>query len=120
MGDLGKYFNKHEFECKCGCGKIDMGKNFISKLDLAREISDTSYVINSGYRCESHNDAVGGKSDSAHLKGLAADIKATDSRKKFNVIKGLIEAGFNRIGIDKEFIHVDFDDTKDKDVIWLY
>jgi uncharacterized protein YcbK (DUF882 family) len=122
VGDLGKYFNKDEFTCKCGCGKIDMDEDFISKLDLSREISKTSYVINSGYRCKDHNADVGGKPDSAHLKGVAADIKTDGSRKRFLVLKGLIDAGFNRIGIDlnKGFIHVDMDSTKDKDVAWGY
>ena len=122
MGDLGKYFNKSELECKCGCGQVDMGKKFMSKLDLARGISGTSYVINSGYRCTRNNAAVGGKTDSAHTKGLAVDIKTEGSRKRFLVLKGLFEAGFNRVGIDlnKGFVHVDLDDSKDKDVVWGY
>jgi zinc D-Ala-D-Ala carboxypeptidase len=120
MGDLGKYFNKSEMACKCGCGEVDMDKKFMSKLDLARGMSGTSYVVNSGYRCTNYNAQVGGKPGSAHTKGLASDIKATESRKRFNIINGLIKAGFNRMGIDKKFIHVDLDTSKDKDVVWIY
>ena len=122
MGDLSKYFNKSEMTCKCGCGQVDMDKKFMSKLDLARGFSGVPYIVNSGYRCSAYNASVGGKSDSAHIYGLAADIKSVGSREKFKIVKGLIEAGFTRIGIgfDGGFVHVDLDTTKDQEVIWGY
>jgi uncharacterized protein YcbK (DUF882 family) len=122
MGDLSKHFDKSEMTCKCGCGELDMDKKFMSKLDLARDIAGTSFVVNSGYRCTSYNAQVGGKPDSAHTKGLAADIKTVGSRKRFKIHKGMVDAGFNRtgIGFDDEFIHVDLDDSKDQEVLWGY
>jgi len=122
MGDLSKYFDKSEMVCRCGCGQLDMNNQFISLLDLAREYSNTPFVINSGYRCTNYNAEVNGKPDSAHTKGMAADIKAENSAKRFKIIKGLMKAGFNRIGIgfDGGFIHVDSDGSKDKEVIWGY
>ena len=110
--------------CKCGCGEIDMDQKFMSKLDLARDIAGTPFVVNSGYRCETYNasDAVKGKPGSAHLEGLAADIKSVGSRKRYRIIKGLVDAGFTRIGIgfNDGFIHVDLDSSKDEEVIWGY
>ena len=108
--------------CKCGCGSLNMDKQFLSKLDLARDLSGIPYVINSGYRCAAYNAQVGGKPNSAHLSGEAADIKADSSRKRFKITKGLIDAGFNRLGksFDDGFIHVDSDASKDPEVEWGY
>jgi len=71
-------------------------------------------------RCTAHNRASGGKKDSAHLDGLAADIVCTDSRTRGYILGALYEAGFNRIGIHKEFLHVDDHPAKSADLVWLY
>jgi hypothetical protein len=63
---------------------------------------------------------VGGKKDSAHRYGVACDISAVDSRSRFLIIKGLLHAGFTRIGVGSHFIHVDADISKDGEVAWLY
>jgi len=128
VGDLSKHFSRSEMRCKCGCGALNMNQQFLSKLDLARDIAGIPFVINSGFRCPTHNAQEGGTPDSAHLYGKAADIKADNSRKRFLIIKGLLEAGFDRIGIeldatkdpDDMFIHVDSDETKDPMVLWGY
>lgn len=97
-----------------------MNVNFLAKLDEAREIAEIPFIINSAYRTKEHNKKVGGKPNSSHLRGLAVDIKATDSRTRFLVLQALISVGFNRIGIAKTFIHVDDDESKSKEVAWLY
>ena len=123
MGDLSKHFDNSEMRCKCGCGQIDMDYyGLLTKLDLARDIAGIPFIINSGYRCDQYNTDVGGKPGSAHTKGMAVDIKADNSRKRFRIINGLLEAGFSRLGIDfdRGFIHVDSDDSKDQEVVWGY
>ena len=97
-----------------------MDRDFVNKLNEARIISDIPYFITSGYRCKRHNKAVGGTSTSSHTKGLAVDINAKNSRQKYLIVKGLLDVGFTRIGIGKNFIHVDDDKKKDKKVIWGY
>ena len=108
-----KYFKLSEFRCKCGkCGDDPPMKDyFLERLERAREISDVSYVINSGYRCLSHNKAVGSTSTN-HTRGVAADIKAMDGPTRGKILKGLYRAGFTRIGISFKggFIHVDEND----------
>ena len=116
---MNKYFKMSEFACPC-CGEVKMSKNLLDKLEVARTLAEVPFVVNSGYRCEKHNKEVGGKSTSSHLKGLAVDIKATDSRSRSKVLTGLIKAGFNRLGIAKTFIHADVDESKDAEVVWLY
>ena len=97
-----------------------MDSTFVGMLDNARESSSVPFKINSAYRSEKHNQRVGGKKNSSHLVGKAADISCTDSRSRWIIISALQKAGFNRIGIAKTFIHVDSDEDKAADVIWTY
>ena len=123
-----RYFRPEEFDCKCkkckdngeGRGIDMMDDYFLQMLDDARHKAGIPFVITSGYRCPSHNRAVGGVANSAHTKGLAADIACSDERSRGYIIGALYEASFNRIGIHPDFIHVDDDDSKSADVVWLY
>ena len=89
-------------------------------LNDARRLAQIPFVITSGVRCHAHNKKVNGLPSSAHLSGKAVDIKADNSRARFKIIEALTIAGFTRIGIAKNFIHVDVDETKPKDAIWIY
>jgi uncharacterized protein YcbK (DUF882 family) len=108
-----------------GSGK-HMTKEFLKKIDKAREISGVPYIITSGFRTPQHNETLkkqGYKAspNSSHLKGCAADIVCKDSATRQKIVSGLIKAGFTRIGISKKgnFIHCDTDKDKN-DAIWLY
>lgn len=46
-------------------------------LDPLREAYGKPIYVTSGYRCPRLNAAVGGVANSNHMKGLAADIRAT-------------------------------------------
>ena len=113
------YFKIEEFACSC-CGKNKIDPQFVKKLDEARRLAKIPFIITSGYRCEKHNKEVGGKADSAHLKGVAADISCQTSTSRYLIVNALIRAGFNRIGIAKDFIHCDIDKDKLQEVIWIY
>jgi len=113
-----KFFTKKEFNCRC-CGKSNISANLVLKLDLARELAETPFVITSGYRCPQHNEEVGGVKDSAHVLGLAVDIAVPNNVARLKIIRGLIIAGFRRIGIGKDFIHADIDKSKPQN-LWLY
>jgi len=112
-------FKTWEFACPC-CGLNGMSIRFIDKLDRSREIAKVRFKINSGYRCAIHNKKIGGSDTSSHLTGLAVDIKAEDYKTRFKILQSLIYVGFNRIGIRKDFIHVDDDPDKTQGVLWLY
>lgn len=114
------HFKLAEFTCKCGCGQTPMNHSTIEKLDKAREIAGIPFIITSGYRCEAHNRAVGGRSNSAHTRGWAADIKALTARERFIIMNAAIKAGFSRIGVANSFIHVDDDPTLVQQVVWNY
>ena len=97
----------------------NMDVSFLAKLDEAREFAGIPFIINSAYRSPEHPLSIK-KPTSSHIKGLAVDIKATDSRTRFNVLNALISVGFSRIGIADTFIHVDMDFDKAQNVTWTY
>ena len=105
-----KYFKEIEYK---------MDKDFLSKLDKAREYAKIPFVINSAYRSPEHPESIKNPS-SSHIKGLAVDIRTTDSRTRYRVLEALIYVGFNRIGIADTFIHVDDDKDKSSNVVWTY
>lgn len=116
-----KYFTKKEFDSPDLKGSGDkMDLNFLIKLNAARGIAGIPFVINSGYRTKEHNKKVGGKTDSSHLIGKAADIKVENSNERWIILAACISAGFDRIGIGQGFIHVDNDTSKSPEVAWLY
>ena len=115
-----RHFENHELQCKCGCEKNNMDDLTMSMVDTAREISGVAYNVNSACRCIDHNEYVGGSETSSHHFGFAIDVGALDSHTRFRILKGLILAGFTRIGIAKNFIHFDNDPNKSQEVCWLY
>ena len=116
-----KYFQYEEFDSPDiqGSGQL-MSKELLSKLDMIREEYGKPIHINSGYRTEAHNEKVGGKPASSHLKGLAVDVACSASRDRFNFVNLCVKHGITRIGIAKNFIHIDIDGDKDQDVMWTY
>lgn len=118
MGDLSEHFSRHEFECRCGCGKDDVFPGLIDALEKLRSIYGKSIIVLSGVRCMEHNRRVGGKPNSAHLRGKAADILVTNSPDRFRLLNAAFRV-FNRVGIYKGFIHVDVDESLPQDVCWV-
>ena len=116
-----KHFKYEEFKSPDvpNSGNL-MDADFLAMLDSAREIAGIPFKINSAYRSESHNQAVGGKPTSSHLVGKAVDLHCTNSRDRWTIITALQKAGFTRFGIAKTFIHVDSDENKSPNVIWTY
>lgn len=99
---------------------MNMDVAFLNKLSKARELAAIGFKITSGYRSPAHNAKVGGVPSSSHTNGHAVDIYAPTSTQKYIIINSLLQVGFNRIGIAKNFIHVDDDPNKSEDVIWTY
>lgn len=119
-------FAPHEFDSPDQPGSSEnMDPDFLADLQRARTFSGVAYVITSGFRTASYHRRLGAQGyptarNSAHLRGLAADIAASDSTSRAYILAGLIEAGFERIGVASTFIHVDADPTKRSPCVWLY
>lgn len=116
------YFSDKELMCKCGCKEVRMDEEFMDKLNLARSFADKPWKVNSAYRCPKHNKAVGGGNNSTHMAGKAVDISAPTSQKKYEIISCALKAGFTRIGVGKNFIHLDSGTTHKypQRVVWTY
>nr|DAV38671.1 MAG TPA: peptidase [Caudoviricetes sp.] len=81
-------------------------------LDGVRAIYGKPITVNSGYRCPELNRAVGGVSNSHHVKGYAADITGgskEENERLFNIIKHNFH--FSQLIDEKNFswVHVSYD-----------
>jgi len=121
-----QYFTPKEFTCKCG-GFCDhpsvISMNVVAKLDKIRELIGMPITILSGTRCERYNRKFGGKARSSHVPksgvSYAVDVRCPESAFRFAFLAAALPI-FNRIGIGKDFIHVDDDPELPPNVIWLY
>ena len=93
-----------------GSGK-NMNRGSVAKFHRFVEILGFCPGVNSAFRTVLHNASVGGVSDSSHLYGYAFDIN-TKGLDQAMVIAAARQAGFNRIGIYANHIHIDDDPTK--------
>lgn len=72
-----KHFIHNEFKCQCGCNQDRIDIRLVKILDEIRDFYGKPAIITSGVRCPSHNNAVGGTSNSWHLStrgGKASDF----------------------------------------------
>lgn len=116
-----KYFSQSDFDkCNPSCKLEEMDEKFMKKLDIARQIAKIPIIPTSGFRSEEWEHEQGRDGTSSHTKGLAIDLKAEDSPTRYKLINSLLSVGLNRIGIGKNFIHVDMDKNKPSNVIWHY
>ena len=117
-----EYFKPYEFKCNCNCGKgyKEMNSAFLTKLDDARYYAGVPFILTSGFRCPEHNKDVGGSVTSSHMKGLAVDIFCPSSSDRFEILQGLMVTGFKRIGLTSTFLHVDADEDKVQNCMWVY
>jgi uncharacterized protein YcbK (DUF882 family) len=121
MGDLSPHFDRKEFACKCGCGFDDVRMELVQQLERLRLFLKRPIVINSGCRCVARNIAEGGKPDSAHLTGEAADIACISSETRYQMKHAIYQWSlFNRVGVGKTFLHVDVSTKLPQNVEWLY
>lgn len=92
-------------------------------LDPLREWYGSVIYINSGYRCEALNKAVGGSKTSDHMTGRAADIDTGSkegNKKLFDYIKDNLE--FDQLIDEKNlaWVHVSFRENNNrKQVLYL-
>jgi uncharacterized protein YcbK (DUF882 family) len=116
-----RYFSDNDFKtANPPCSIEDMDSNLLEMLDVARYFSGMPFLITSAYRTKEHELEMGRDGTSSHCKGLAVDIKATTSRERYLVLKGLYKAGFERMSVyyDKGFIHADIDEDKPQEILF--
>ncbi|WP_461367369.1 YcbK family protein [Candidatus Darwinibacter acetoxidans] len=106
---LTEHFRLREFQCKCGCGTVKLDPSLVWRLQALRYKVGGPLVINSGYRCQAHNKAVGGADNSFHMQGLAADVACPKGLTVEQFTQMCLELGFTGVGAypDQGFVHVD-------------
>ncbi len=87
-------------------------KDLVDNLQVLRDFLGEPIRINSAYRSEAHNKAIGGSKTSQHLLGKAADIKVKDIETKdlYLIIESLIIDGQmtdGGLGLYDTFVHYD-------------
>lgn len=115
------HFSRSEFACKCGCGFETVDVELLHVLETVREHFKSPVTITSACRCKDHNEDVGGRAESKHLLGIAADIvvHGVDSHDVYDFIDSNFRTHTNkdRYGIGKynDFTHID---VREKGVRW--
>ena len=129
---LTEHFNVSEFRCKCGGGHdTTLDTSLVELLEkLYKALNCSKIIVNSGYRCVSHDKAVGGNGYGQHTRGTAADIVCYDQDgckiPSQKVCCAAQDVGFSGIAnIDKTYTatHVDVADRKwygDETITTLY
>ena len=117
---LSKNFTRKDFKCPCGCTRQMVDSELVEKLQAIRDKLGKAIKVTSGYRCLSHNAAVGGSSGSKHRYGMAADWRLVD-RSINPVALGIIATQyFKAVGIywydGCAIVHTD---TRDAKATWL-
>lgn len=103
-----------------------LNENFVKKLDQARDIAGIPFQITSGLRSLEKNQSLpGAAGTSSHLTGLAVDLRVENDHEVYLIIHACEEVGITRAGIYVDagnaptHVHVDCDDTKVPEVIWI-
>ncbi len=103
-----------------------MDVDFIYKLDMIRGHCGFPLRINSSWRSEEKQQQEiqkdMGVKHSAHTKVpcKAVDIAVDTSAHRFRLVEVALFMGIKRIGIGKNFIHLDADEENPPEVLWLY
>lgn len=123
-----KYFTMKEFECRCRCvmpaeAKANIEALVHNVLDPVRDAYDKPIGVNSGFRCEKHNKAVGGVPRSQHLVGEAADIRPVQGvqrvqgvqefkEERMKLARIIVQQGrFDQLILYPTFLHVSYKRT---------
>lgn len=121
MNIKSKYFAEVEFQrCTPSCSLQNMNAEAMRLFDKVREVAGIPLVINCAYRSPEWEKAKGRSGNSAHTKGKALDIRCTTSANRMRIIEAAVQCGISRIGIGKNYIHLDTDTSLPQNVMWHY
>jgi len=117
-------FTKSEFDCKSGeempLDVLENVKLLAIQLQKIRDYVGKPIRINSAYRSEAHNEAIGGVKTSQHILGKAADITIDTFTpdEVVSIIENMLTnemlGGFyiGGLGSYNTFTHIDIRDKK--------
>lgn len=108
-----EHFENYEFACGC-CGLVIENSELKLLLELVRlKFGEKAVFINSGTRCEKHNESEGGAKGSKHLLGEAADIRINGVKpiEVYNYLDQLFPDYYG-VAAYANFTHVDVSPRK--------
>jgi zinc D-Ala-D-Ala carboxypeptidase len=119
-----KYFTEDELKCS-HCGKSNIDKNFMAKVEVLREQLGFPFPVNSGYRCPEHPIEARKKAPGAHATGHAIDI-GVSGKQAYDLVESAMKSGeFTGIGINQKggsrFIHLDdIENSPERPRPWIW
>lgn len=106
-----KYFIPGEFTNSEHTHTVaELNPVLVDMLDKSRGLAGVPFVITSGFRTQVEDDAIPGSAkNSAHIRGLAADIACTDSNRQI-ILNAVYNCGVKVFTEDcPSHIHIDID-----------
>lgn len=117
------------FYCSCGrdaCDAPQPKPELVQRLELMRALYGGPIRVTSGVRCRWYNDrpkdqgGAGGEPNSEHPLGEGTDLSCVTSRERWQMLEAAKQAGFRRLGIGRDFLHVGISADLGTDVLWTY
>lgn len=109
---LNPYLNTDEIDCKCSrstCHYTLVNEDVIQAFYEIRLEINRPLRVNSFYRCQVHNEKVGGVETSSHTTGNAIDISTYGlSEYEKEKLEELMREKFDYVKVYKNFIHAQF------------
>lgn len=112
-----KNFSESELVCSC-CGKSGVQQWALDKLQAIRDEYGKPMTITSSYRCENHPVERSKAKAGTHNQGIAFDVHVYGGNDRYELVSLAMKHGANGIGVDKNFVHIDFRDSIR--VVWVY
>lgn len=99
-----------------------LSPGFVLQLHELEEFLGTPIIVTSGYRQPDENVLAGGVAKSAHMENpcWAADIACPDSATRYKIVDFAFRHNIKRIGIGKDFVHLDRSSALPSFVMWHY
>lgn len=115
---LSDHLTLREFDCKCEserCNYTLLSKNLADLIFIVRKNSLEKLWITSGFRCQEHNEKVGGVRASFHTLGLAVDLAPDGGKNKVAGLYALASLFFPVVIKYDTFVHCQMENLwKDK------
>ena len=112
-----KNFSESELTCSC-CGQSGVQQWALDKLQAIRDEYAKGMTITSSYRCANHPNERTKVKTGTHNQGIAFAVYVSNGAQRYELVSLAIKHGANGIGVEKNFIHIDFRNTTR--VVWVY
>lgn len=113
--------------CTPKCDVSMLNPKLVDMIIMAQKMSGHPFTITSAFRSREWELSKGRKGTSSHCRysdgkpcSLAVDVRTVDSYTRFKVVIAAAMAGFERIGVGKNFVHLDIDNNKVHPIIFHY